>query len=180
MATNPRKPVTNRRKHPREPGHDTKQAISRLIGISASTLQVHLGKPGAPKPNRVGHYPIEATKQWVEQNADWAAIGSNLRQMRERKLEMELESKKFEFELRKGKFIAKEDVERSLIPLVQEIDELYRQKFELVLPSQYQGKNVIECQQLNAAARDEIALRFKSGSRAAVENLVDTAREVAK
>jgi hypothetical protein len=91
-------------------------------------------------------------------------------------MELEVSSKQFELELRKGQFIAKEDVGRTLIPLVQEIDDLIRQEYELVLPSRYVGKNAIECAQLNAAARDRIAKRFRTGALAAQESLVDSVK----
>lgn len=154
--------------------------IARKLGLSHSTMQVYLRKPGAPLPDYKRHYSLEAVKSFVERNASWALVGANAQEMRERKLEIEISSKQFELELRKGQFIAKEDVGRTLIPLVQEIDDLIRQEYELVLPTKYIGKNAIECAQLNAAARDRIAKRFKTGALAAVETLVDSAKKASE
>ncbi len=153
----------------------TAYRLARKLGLEPTTLQRYLRQPGAPLPDSRRHYSLQKTKEFVERIGGWA-LGTSAQEMRERKLEIEISSKQFELELRKGQFIAKEDIGRTLIPLVQEIDDLIRQEFELVLPSKYIGKNAIECAQLNAAARDRIAKRFRTGALAAEEALADSAK----
>jgi hypothetical protein len=161
---------------PEAPERESAIRIARKLGIAYNSLKIVLRKDGAPLPDHKRHYNFEQTKRFVENNIQWAVAGANAQQLRERKMELEVSSKQFELELRKGQFIAKEDVGRTLIPLVQEIDDLIRQEYELVLPSRYVGKNAIECAQLNAAARDRIAKRFRTGALAAQESLVDSVK----
>jgi len=107
----------------------------------------------------------------------WGTLGAEMAEHRAAKVKVEIATKEFDLQVKKGQFIAKEDVARTLLPLVQEIDDLIRQEFELILPAKYVGKNAIECAQLNAEARDRIAKRFKTGSLAAEETLVDSAKK---
>jgi hypothetical protein len=171
-----RKLVRAARVAPKE-GWATKAEIARLMDMPAQSLRNYLAKPDAPKPNDDLHYNIEECRNFIDASLSaWGTVGAEMAEFRAAKMKVEVATKEFDLQVKKGQFIAKEDVGRTLIPLVQEIDDLIRQEYELILPAKYVGKNAIECAQLNAEARDRIARRFKTGSLAAEAALVESAK----
>lgn len=143
----------------------TKAALARLIGVQASLITYHLGKEGAPKPDKFKRYVRDEAERWVRDGMAWAVAATTpaTKAMKERLLALELEEKEAAAALRRGETVAMKDISDTISALWVEHESLMRQKFEHELPPKYQGKNEVERRQLNVKALLEIGEAFRSG-----------------
>lgn len=165
----------------KEPPRLRKITLAEKLDISRPTLDKYLEIEGAPQMDADKTYSVEEVAKWVEQHA--GAMGAPLKrdgnqsrdgkptlnELKAEKLTLECTKLRHAIEVERGDYISKKEAAATIIPLMQELDALIKQKYELELPSRYVGKDAVECAELNARARDQINLRFRQGAKAFTE-----------
>jgi predicted transcriptional regulator len=141
----------------------TKLALARELKLSRTTVQKYLGQDGAPKADKEGRYDKAAVADFIAKQGSANVEGSEMRNLRARKLRAETEQLEAELAARRGETITKSEIAPAIAAFNVELTANLRQKFELELPGRYKGKGMVECQQMNAAAIDWILERLKAG-----------------
>ena len=148
-----------------------KVGLCRRLDISRPTLDKYLTISGSPIPDHEGKWVLEEIADFISRHASKVLQPENSKQWKEEKLRLEseritidIEARKDELARSRGEHISKSEIEKTIVPLMAELGSLLRQKFEVELPSQYRGKAVADCVELNAKAIDEIVERFRVGS----------------
>lgn len=142
-----------------------KISLAEKLGITRPTLDKYLEMEGAPQPDEDKSYDVDAVAKFIEDRAP-NTMGkdvSYLNDLKAQKLVLECEKLRDQIARDQGDFISKKEAAATIIPLMAELDALMKQKYELELPSRYQGKDQVECAAMNAEARDAINRRFRQG-----------------
>lgn len=154
----------------KDEGRFRKTELHKELGISRPTLDKYLNMEGAPIPDTQSAYDLEQVANFIAQikNEEGKIKGKNY--WESEKARLHCEKLLHELAVQRGEYISKSEASKTIIPIMAELGQLLKQKFELELPSRYQGKDRIECAQLNADAIDYLIRRFRSG----VKDLVTT------
>ena len=148
-----------------KPVRITRKALSVRMETPFSTIYYHMGKPGAPKPDRNMKFdPVDAEK-WVREGMQWAGGGQSpqAKTLKDRKLALEVEEMEATAAVRRGEFVSLKLWQDTISALWVAHEAVLRQKFEHELPRKYAGKTEEERRQLNVKALLEVAEAFKSG-----------------
>ncbi|MBS0328235.1 MAG: hypothetical protein JSR30_00150 [Proteobacteria bacterium] len=154
------------RKAEPDPNRLTRNALAKLTGLALSYVQTAMAKPGAPMPDAKRRYDVAEAKAFLEENAKWAAgaMTPQTKQLKQRKLELELEEAEHKAAIRRGSVISKDEVKATIAALGIELFQMIKRKFVDELPSLYQGKTEVERRQLNEAAYNAICTSFREGA----------------
>lgn len=141
-----------------------KFALAKKLGISRPTLDKYLALDKAPQPDANETYDVAEVARHIAEHATKIAEPDEIKKLRARKLLAECKRIEHEYEVSASNYIHHDEIRKTLEPLMAELAALLTSKFENQLPSQYRGRSLAECQQLNAAAIDFIIQRFKTGT----------------
>ncbi len=139
--------------------------LARISGLHRNTIGTKLQLPDAPRPDSAGNYEVVSTLRWVK---DHSAFSPDFRKLQKRKWELVIARMEREESQARGELIAVAEVEQVLGPLIVDLAQQLRSKFEAELPSRYVSKNQHECRKLNEDAIDAIFARFKSSTKGLV------------
>lgn len=160
----PRGTPVKQRREDKATARQSKSSISSALGMPRYKLDKFLLMPDAPEADRKGFYNFAEVIKWIELKKNG---GEKLTAMQEAKLRKEVANARIaeaEAEQIEGNLVRKSEVAKVLVPLVVELQQLLRQIFELEFPSRYQGKDQVQCAEINAAGVDRIIKRFKEGN----------------
>lgn len=146
---------------PAKPLSKVKLAVK--LGLSRTTLQKYLAQDGAPKANAAGLFDVAKVRAWIAEHSSANVEGSAMRDLRSRKLQLEIEAQEHELRRKRGESIYKAEIAPAIAAFNAELAINLKQKFEIELPQKYRGKNLVECQQINAAAVDFVMERLRAG-----------------
>jgi len=145
------------------PNRINKSQLSRLAGISRTTVGRYLLSGDAPRARR-GLYDKAEALQFLRTHVATPGRSPELKRLRTRKLELEILKVAQELDQSRGRLV---DFRVTVIPglayIVQEFQALLRQRFESELPPRYVGKTWVECQLMNQEAIDLTIRAFKQG-----------------
>lgn len=136
--------------------------LAPALGITRPTLDKFLFRPDAPKPDSEQRYEVELCAAYIAK-AELEKQSSGKNYWEAQKARLHCQEIEHRIARERGEFISKAEASKTIIPIMAELGALLKQKFELELPSRYQGKDRIECAQMNAEAIDYISRRFRSG-----------------
>src|SRR4051812_33615003 len=105
MSEKPTKPLA-------DPNRMTRNAIALVIGMAPSLVARKLALPGAPQPDANRKYDFKEVEAWLAANSKWAASTATpkARELKDRKLELEVEEQELRMALIRGDSIRKADV----------------------------------------------------------------------
>lgn len=143
-----------------------KSALATRLGISRPSLNKYLRIAGAPAPDGKRAYSVEEMIGWLAQHGSIGPAGDSDSIQHWKREEVKLRCKRMQDQMARdrGEYVSKAEASKTIIPLMAELGELMRQKFILELPSRYKGRDMIECQQMNEKAVDDIVKRFRQGA----------------
>lgn len=133
------------------------------LGVSRVTLRTHLAKEGAPQKDADGLYDVEACRAWLQGSSRANVEGSELHDLRAKKLRMEVEQMERENEVARGDLVKKSEITPAIIAFNETLASELEQIFAVELPQKYQGLDVIECRTLNIAGIDRVMKALKEG-----------------
>lgn len=141
-----------------------KAQLAKILGISRPTLDKHLLETDSPQPNIRREWNVEEVANFIAQKKiEKSKSGVSYWDAEKKRLECQRISEGLARD--RGEFISKKEASSTLVPLMAELGSLLRKKFELELPSRYQGRDRVECAQINASAIDDIISRFRKGAK---------------
>lgn len=140
--------------------------IAKRSGLDRATVTKYLAAEGAPPPDERMCWSFKAAMEWFAQVAPIAGGGSEMKKLREAKLRVEAEEAAFDFGIKRGRYIEREEIGPAIAAFNAQLTADLRAKFEFELPAKYDGKKTVERQALNAAAIDWILKRLKHGQEA--------------
>lgn len=149
-----------------EPDRLRKIDLSRQLGINRVTLDKYLNRDDAPKPDSHFRFVVEEVVAYVARQRTEDSKVKGKAHWEAEKARLQCEQMVEEMARKRGEFIDRKELERAIPPLVAEIAELMRARFVRELPSRYKGRDAVECAQMNEAACDAIAERFRAGAAA--------------
>jgi hypothetical protein len=133
------------------------------LGVSRTTLRMHLAKEGAPQKDADGLYDVEECRAWLQGSSNANVEGSEIRDLRAKKLRMEVEEMERENAVARGELVKKSEIAPAIIAFNETLASELEQIFAVELPQKYQGLDVIECRALNIAAIDRVMKALKEG-----------------
>lgn len=149
-----------------EPESLRKIDLSRQLGINRVTLDKYLNRDDAPKPDAHFRFRVEEVVAYVAKQRTEDAKIKGKSHWEAEKARLQCEAMVEEMARKRGDFVERKELERAIPPLVAELAELMRARFVRELPSRYKGRDTVECAQMNEAACDAIAERFRAGATA--------------
>jgi hypothetical protein len=157
-----------------EPTRLRKNKLAAVLKITRFNLDGHLKSADAPRPDFLKTFDVEEVRKYLSVNSlhhatSGATTGTKLNDVRVRKMEADARLAELELVEKSGEMISMKEASSTLIPLMAELAASLKQEFELTLPSQYVGKDEIECAELNRNAIDRIIIRFRSGAKKMME-----------
>ena len=154
MKTAPRPPVARRQ---------NQSQLARTLGCSRTTVWKILQSPNAPKRDAKGCFDLEAVRELLEAESPAAGERAQMHRLRLRKLLLEVTRAEREDRAARGESIGIDSLRQGLGALMAELGALLESKFVGELPKRYAGRDFVEITEMNKAAVDEVARRFKSG-----------------
>jgi hypothetical protein len=139
-----------------------KSALARELGVSRVTLDKYLNRNRAPIPDEEFAYDVEAVAEFISRPTDEVQKNS-LASWEMEKRRLQCEEIAMRLKIQSGKYITKEEAQKTITPLMAELGELLVKEFELVNPSKYKGRDQVECAAINRKSIDLVIGRFKQG-----------------
>lgn len=147
------------------PGRMRRGELARELGISWPTLARYLYMEGAPPQDAQSSYSVEDVANFIAKMKTDAEKVKGKSYWESEKARLHCEKIAHELATERGEFISKEELAKTIVPLMAELGLLLKQEFELVNPSRYQGKDRVECAEINAKSIDLVIRRFRSGTK---------------
>ena len=149
------------------PNRVSKSQLSRLAGISRTTVGRYLLSGDAPRAHR-GLYDKAEALQFLRTHVATAGRSPELERLRTRKLELEIQKVEHELAVAKGETVSKAAIVEPFRVLIAELQEGMREKFERALPPRLVGKSQIEIQLMLTEACDALVHALKVGGQRAI------------
>ncbi len=161
------------------PNQVTKSQLSRLAGVSRTTVSRYLLSGDAP-PGRRGLYDKAEALQFLRSHVATAGRSPELERLRIRKLELEIAKVEHELGVAKGEYIKLSTVWPQVQRTILELNaDLYR-RFEHELPPRLVGKRLIEISLTCRDALDASFAAFKAGGKRIEQAATPTATQAGK
>jgi hypothetical protein len=160
--------------------------IAKRMNISRSALDAVLEIPGAPQPDANRYYGARAIYEWISKHTQLSPMPdgksftshnklkekkakavegfTSLADEKRLKLIVERKIKERELATLERDYIHRDEIEKTVVPLMAELGTLMWQKFLDELPAKCVGRDAIDIRQMNEAALDFIIDRFRNGS----------------
>lgn len=129
----------------------TKKALAGLLGCSETTIKNMMDKPGCPGYVDGGRYPIEAWKKWYPTvgkvnggNHVTLEQSMSLSRIAELRAADEYEEWKFDRDIKRGKYILREDVKRQAAEAGAILRREIQQRFVQVAPAEMEACETVE------------------------------------
>lgn len=132
--------------------------LAKILGVSRRALQNWRKRQDAPQAAANGCHDVAAWLEFMERNGlegDTAATDEETA-LRARKLLAEVEERELRLAVKKGEYVALEEVRAVWTEQVAKAKELLRHKFEMELPPVLSGLDAVAIQQECAKALDEV------------------------
>jgi len=136
---------------------DNQVELAALLGITRRTLTTWRKMAGAPKPLANGQYDVAAWREFVRSKGlkgGGEPVG-NQEALKARKLLAEIEEKELRLAIRRGDYLSKEEVRRSILEGLGRMFSILHKRLEDELPPISCGKDAIGIREDNARALDE-------------------------
>jgi hypothetical protein len=135
---------------------DNQVELATLLGITRRTLTTWRKMAGAPKPLANGQYDVAAWREFVRSKGlkGGEPVG-NQEALKARKLLAEIEEKELRLAIRRGDYLSKEEVRRSILEGLGRMFSILHKRLEDELPPISCGKDAIGIREAHARALDE-------------------------
>jgi hypothetical protein len=132
--------------------------LARIVGVTRRTLQTWRKRKDAPKPAANGFHEIAAWREFMQRNGlEREPVASDEETaLRARKLLAEVEERELRLAVKKGEYVALEEVRSVWTEQVSRAKEMFRHKFEMELPPVLSGLDATAIQEECAKALDEV------------------------
>lgn len=143
--------------------------LSAILGITRQTLNTWKKRKDAPKPASNGLHDVAAWREFMRRNdlkggepatQDAADIESSLKA---RKLLAEVEERELRLGIKRGDFVAVEEVRQAWTEFVAQATAMLRKKFEQELPPILSGLDATGIQEESRRAIDEVLTMLHQG-----------------
>ena len=151
--------------------------LSTLLGVTRRTLTTWQKLEGAPKPLSNGLWPVADWREFVRiRGLKGSKVPEGTEEaLKARKLLAEVEERELRLGIKRGDFVAVDEVRQAWTELVAQATAMLRKKFEQELPPILSGLDATGIQAECRKAIDERALaafRFEKPTRACALTLV--------
>ena len=132
--------------------------LAKVLGVTRRTLQTWRKRKDAPKAAANGFHEVAAWREFMERNGlEGEAAATDVETaLRARKLLAEVEERELRLAVKKGEYVALEEVRTSWTELVARAKDMFRHKFEMELPPVLSGLDATAIQAECAKALDEV------------------------
>ena len=132
--------------------------LARLLGVTRRTLQTWRKRKDAPKPAANGFHEVAAWREFMQRHGLEGEAGATDAEtaLRARKLLAEVEERELRLAVKKGEYVALEEVRAVWTEQVARAKELLRHKFEMELPPVLSGLDATAIQEECSKAIDEV------------------------
>jgi hypothetical protein len=132
--------------------------LAKILGVSRRALQNWRKRQDAPQAAANGFHEVAAWREFMERNGleGETATTDEETALRARKLLAEVEERELRLAVKKGEYVALEEVRAVWTEQVAKAKELLRHKFEMELPPVLSGLDTVAIQQECARALDEV------------------------
>ena len=132
--------------------------LAKIIGVTRRTLQTWRKREDAPQPAANGFHEVAAWREFMERNGleGEPTATDEETALRARKLLAEVEERELRLAVKKGEFVALEEVRAVWTENVARAKEMLRHKFEMELPPVLSGLDAVAIQAECAKALDEV------------------------
>jgi hypothetical protein len=122
--------------------------LAKLLGVTRRALQNRRKRKDAPKPAASGFHEVAAWREFMERNELEGESPATDEEtiLRARKLLAEVEERELRLAVKKGEYIAVEEVRTSWTELVAQAKNLLSHKFEMELPPVLSGLDAVAIQ----------------------------------
>jgi hypothetical protein len=143
--------------------------LAAILGITRQSINTWKKRKDAPKPAANGLHDVAAWREFMRRNElkggepatpDAADIETSLKA---RKLLAEVEERELRLGIRRGDFVAVEEVRQAWTELVAQATSMLRKKFEQELPPILSGLDATGIQEEARAAIDEVLTILHQG-----------------
>jgi len=149
---------------PSVPATVSKSEIAKVVGLSRQTVSKYLNSDGAPEAELDGTYNPILGAYFVGVCHARSMESPAVVRMRERKMEIELAQMERAEALARRELIPKKAIQPSIASVMTRLTTSMRSVFERELPPKYQGRQVVECAEINANGVDRVLRGFKEGT----------------
>lgn len=136
--------------------------LAAALGVSRTTLDGYLAKPGAPSADRKRTYDVAEARAFLVAEGKRGVAGSEQSDLRSRKLRLEVEEIERKLAIERGDLIRASDLAPTIgafnAQLMADLAQM-----EIELPPRCHGKDRIQIAALVAEWRDRILRNLKAG-----------------
>lgn len=143
-----------------------KTQIAYRAKMNREIVAKYLAMEGAPKPNEQQCYRYADVMAFIGKHAPRLSPGNDEgKTTRQAILKLQLEDMEIDLKVKRGLYIAKDEIEPAITEFMTALTEDLRAKFEFELPGKYEGMTTAERQRANIDAIDYVLRRVKEGSK---------------
>ena len=139
--------------------------LARILGIARRTMNRWRKRPDAPQTGTSGFIDVAPWREFMQRNdlhGEPAATEEETA-LRARKLLAEVEERELRLAVKKGEYVALEDVRETWMKLASQVTALLRNKFENELPPILSGLDATGIQAECCRAIDEVLTLLHTG-----------------
>jgi len=132
--------------------------LAKALGVTRRALQNWRKRKDAPRPAANGFHEVAAWREFMQRNGleGEAAATDEETGLRARKLLAEVEERELRLAVKKGEYVALEEVRAAWTEQVARAKEMLRHKFEMELPPVLSGLDATAIQEECGKAIDEV------------------------
>ena len=130
--------------------------LGEALGLTRQYLNSLNKLPDSPKTSSNGYHDVEAWQKFLAKRSDARKLNDSVAvgqgQLKERKLAVEIEEKRFNLDVKKGLYILASDVEKEWTTRWTKFKTALYSKFEMEMPPLQEGKTAAEIMKMNHTA----------------------------
>ncbi|MDP0498691.1 MAG: hypothetical protein Q7P63_01205 [Verrucomicrobiota bacterium JB022] len=131
--------------------------LAEALGVNRRTITNWRKLKGAPKTATNGQHDVAAWREFVRtKGLKGKEAASDVDALKRRRMEIDVEEREFRLSVRRGQYVAIDEVRQIWTTEVNKAIALLRQKFESELPPVLSGMDAVAIRQECARAIDEV------------------------
>ena len=141
--------------------------LAAILGVTRQSINTWKKRKDAPKPAANGQHDVAAWREFMRRNdlkgSEAAEPGDIESSLKARKLLAEVEERELRLGIRRGDYVAVEEVRQAWTEFVAQATSMLRKKFEQELPPILSGLDATGIQEESRRAIDEVLTILHQG-----------------
>lgn len=143
--------------------------LAGILRVTRQTINTWKKRKGAPKPANNGLHDVAAWREFMRRNdlkggeAEDGEVADIESSLKARKLLAEVEERELRLGIRRGEYVAVEEVQQTWTEFVAQAKSMLRKKFEQELPPILSGLDATGIQEESRQAIDEVLTILHQG-----------------